>query len=82
MNTEPDKARHHTLHLGNSAERKSCNARSNERLTNASKVFRDALIEKLEELEELFIVSDRLKQKRKRKPIAELWNELGLDDNV
>lgn len=49
---------------------------------NASKVFRDALLEKLEELEELVIVSDRLKQKRKRKPIAELWSELGLDDNV
>ena len=49
---------------------------------NASKVFRDALEEKLEELEELVIVSERLKQNRKRKPISELWSELGLEDNV
>lgn len=49
---------------------------------NASKVFRDALVEKLEELEELVIVYDRLKKNRKKKPIAELWGELGLDNNI
>ena len=35
----------------------------------------------LEELEELMIVSERLKKNRKRKPIDELWSELGLDNN-
>lgn len=49
---------------------------------NASKVFRDALIDKLEELEELAIVYERLKQNRPKKPINELWSELGLDNNV
>ena len=49
---------------------------------NASKILRDALLEKLEELEELAIVYERLKKNRKRKPIAELWGELGLDHNI
>lgn len=49
---------------------------------NASKVFRDALVEKLEELEELAVVYERLKQNRQKKPIAELWGELGLDNNI
>ena len=49
---------------------------------NTSKVFRDALIDKLEELEELAIVYERLKQNRPKKPIEELWSELGLDNNV
>ncbi|MET0154767.1 MAG: hypothetical protein ABW189_01505 [Rickettsiales bacterium] len=49
---------------------------------SASKVFRDALTEKLEELEELSKVAERIKQNRAKKPIAELWHELGLDDPV
>ena len=48
---------------------------------NTSRIFRDALLDKLEELEELMIVSERLKKNRKRKPIDELWSELGLDNN-
>lgn len=48
---------------------------------NTSRIFRDALLDKLEELEELMIVSERLKKNRKRKPIDKLWSELGLDNN-
>lgn len=49
---------------------------------NASQILRDALTEKVEELEELATVAERLKKNRKRKPINELWNDLGLDNNV
>lgn len=48
---------------------------------NAGKIFREALVEKPEELEELAVVAKRLKENRPKKPIAELWKELGLDDN-
>jgi predicted DNA-binding protein len=51
---------------------------------NGSQVLREALIEKVEELEELATLAERLKQKqkRKKKPIAELWKSLGLDRNL
>jgi predicted DNA-binding protein len=49
---------------------------------NSSQALRDALVEKVEELEELATVAERLKLKRKRKPIKKLWEELGLDNNV
>lgn len=49
---------------------------------NGSQVLRDALAEKVEELEELATVAERLKKNRKKKPIRELWTDLGLDNNV
>lgn len=47
---------------------------------NQSKILRDAVIERLDELEELAVVMDRLKANRPKRPINELWKELGMDD--
>lgn len=47
---------------------------------NQSKILRDAVIERLEELEELATVMDRIKANRPKRPINELWTELGLAD--
>lgn len=49
---------------------------------NGSQVLRDALADKVEELEELATVAERLKKNRKKKPISELWTDLGLDHHV
>lgn len=47
---------------------------------NQSKIIRDAVIERLEELEELALLMERIKANRRKRPINELWKELGLDD--
>lgn len=49
---------------------------------NQSKILRDAVIERLEELEEMAVVMERVKAKRPKRPINELWKELGLADKV
>jgi RHH-type rel operon transcriptional repressor/antitoxin RelB len=49
---------------------------------NQSRILRDAVVDKIEELEELALVMERLKDKRPRRPIAQLWKELGLEDPV
>ncbi|HTQ98773.1 MAG TPA: DUF6290 family protein [Candidatus Acidoferrum sp.] len=49
---------------------------------NQSRILRDAVVEKIEELEELAIVMERIKSKRPRRPIEQLWKELGLEDPV
>lgn len=46
---------------------------------NQSKIVREAVVAKLEELEELAALLDRVQANRPRKPIAELWKELGLE---
>lgn len=46
---------------------------------NQSKIVRDAVVVKLEELEELVSLLDRVQANRSKKPIAELWKELGLE---
>ena len=47
---------------------------------NQSKILRDAVIERLIELEEMAEVMDRLKANRQKRPINELWKELGLEN--
>ncbi|MEX0902648.1 MAG: DUF6290 family protein [Pseudohongiellaceae bacterium] len=47
---------------------------------NQSKILRDAVIERLEELEEMAIIMERVKANRPKRPINELWKELGLED--
>lgn len=47
---------------------------------NQSKFFRDAVVERLEELEEVVVLMERVKANRSRRPIDELWKELGMDD--
>lgn len=54
----------------------------NELGLNQSKILRDAVIERLEELEEIVIIMERVKENRPKRPINELWKELGLDDKV
>ena len=49
---------------------------------NASKVLREALTERLEELEQLVIVADQLKENRQRRSLDELCKELGLENKV
>jgi RHH-type transcriptional regulator, rel operon repressor / antitoxin RelB len=49
---------------------------------NQSRILRDAVVEKIEELEELATVMERIKDKRPRRPIAQLWKELGLENPV
>lgn len=46
---------------------------------NQSKIVRDAVVTKLEELEELASLLERVQANRTKKPIAELWKELGLE---
>lgn len=46
---------------------------------NQSKIVREAVVSKLEELEELAALLDRVQSNRPKKPIAELWKELGLE---
>lgn len=46
---------------------------------NQSKIVREAVVAKLEELEELAALLDRVQANRSKKPIAELWKELGLE---
>ena len=52
----------------------------NELGLNQSKILRDAVIERLEELEEIVVIMERVKKNRPKRPIDELWKELGLDD--
>lgn len=47
---------------------------------NQSKIVRDAVIERLVELEEMAVVMERIKANRPKRPITELWVELGLPD--
>lgn len=47
---------------------------------NQSKILRDAVIERLEELEEMVIIMERVKANRPKRPINELWEELGLEN--
>ena len=47
---------------------------------NQSKILRDAVVARLEELEEMTIVMERIKANRPKRPIDELWKELGLDN--
>lgn len=47
---------------------------------NQSKILRDAVVERLVELEEMAIVMERIKANRPKRPINELWTELGLAD--
>ena len=49
---------------------------------NQSKILRDVFVERLQELEDLVILSERVKANRPKRPIAELWDELGLGNNV
>ena len=52
----------------------------NELGLNQSKILRDAVIERLEELEEIVIIMERVKNSRPKMPINELWKKLGLDN--
>lgn len=45
-----------------------------------NEIFRDALLEKLEELEDLYAVEARLKEPFKPVPNEQVWKELGLAD--
>lgn len=45
---------------------------------NQSKILRDAVVARLEELEEMTVVMERIKANRPKRPIDELWKELGL----
>ncbi|MDO9318534.1 MAG: DUF6290 family protein [Gammaproteobacteria bacterium] len=47
---------------------------------NQSRIVRDALVAKLEELEEMVILMERVRANRPKRPIDELWKELGLDN--
>lgn len=47
---------------------------------NQSKILRDAVVARLEELEEMTVVMQRIKANRPKRPINELWKELGLDN--
>jgi hypothetical protein len=47
---------------------------------NQSKIVRDAVIERLVELEEMAVVMERIKANRPKRPITEFWAELGLAD--
>ena len=49
---------------------------------NQSKILRDAVIARLEELEEMTVVMERIKANRPKRPIDELWRELGLDNQI
>ena len=49
---------------------------------NASKVLREALTERLEELEQLVIFADQLKENRQRRSLGELCKVLGLGNKV
>jgi predicted DNA-binding protein len=49
---------------------------------NQSKILRDAVIARLEELEEMTVVMERIKANRPKRPIDELWKELGLDNQI
>ena len=49
---------------------------------NQSKILRDAVIERLEELEEMAVLMQRVKAKRPKRSINELWKELGLENKV
>ncbi len=49
---------------------------------NQSQVLRDAVLARLEELEEMAVLMERVKAKRGKRPINELWKELGLADKV
>ena len=47
---------------------------------NQSKILRDAVTERLEELEEMAVLMERVKANRPKRPIDELWKELELED--
>lgn len=47
---------------------------------NQSKILRDAVTDRLEELEEMAVLMERVKANRPKRPIAELWKELELEN--
>jgi RHH-type transcriptional regulator, rel operon repressor / antitoxin RelB len=47
---------------------------------NQSKILRDAVIERLEELEEMALIMERIRANRPKRPINELWKALELED--
>jgi len=52
----------------------------NELGLNQSKILRDAVTDRLEELEAMLVLMERVKANRPKRPIAELWKELELED--
>ena len=49
---------------------------------NQSKILRDAVLNTLDELEEMVVLMERLKASRPKRDIHELWKQLGLEDSV
>jgi predicted DNA-binding protein len=47
---------------------------------NQSKILREVVVERLEELEEMVVIMERLKSNRPRRPVDELWKELGMEN--
>ncbi len=47
---------------------------------NASHLMRQAIIEKLEELEDFYVVRQRLSEPFETIPAEQVWKELGLED--
>ncbi|MEL6435270.1 MAG: DUF6290 family protein [Pseudomonadota bacterium] len=47
---------------------------------NPSQLMRDAIINKLEELEDYYVVKERLRKPYKTIPAEEVWKQLGLED--
>lgn len=53
---------------------------SDEQGLNASHLMRQAIIEKLEELEDFYVVRKRLSEPFEPIPDKDVWKELGLED--
>jgi predicted DNA-binding protein len=53
---------------------------ANEHGLNQSQLMREAIVAKLEELEDFYVVQSRLKRPFKPVPNSEVWKRLGLED--
>jgi RHH-type transcriptional regulator, rel operon repressor / antitoxin RelB len=49
---------------------------------NASQHMREAIVEKLEELEDYYVVKERLSKPYETIPDEEVWRRLGFDDSA